>query len=294
MNDQSIYVSSGAFKARSVSEIIALALEAGLHRIELGSGTTWADNILGVVRSTSGKPMSFLVHNYFPPHRNPFVLNLAATDAHSLALSQEHCRFAIDLTRELGAPFFSVHSGFAFAASPEQLGRDLTKTPRVSLDEAHQIFVRNLRELCSYAAAKGVEVLIENNVIAPFNLINGQNKLGLCASAEDLLQTYTAVGSSNLGFLIDVGHLKVTATALRFDKHAFLDKVAPHVRAFHLSENDGMTDQNHSFDEQVWFLARLADFPRATMILEAYHLEIDEILNDCRVIERACGRIRAI
>lgn len=294
MDDRGCYVSSGAFKTRSVSEIVDLALGAGLGRIELGSGTAWVENMLDGVRRTSGKPIHYLVHNYFPPHRDPFVLNLASTAEDVLARSREHCRLAIDLTHELRAPFFSVHAGFAFEARPDQLGRDLTKTPRVSLDEAHGVFVESLRELCGYAASKGVQLLVENNVIAPFNLIDGRNKLGLCATADDLVRTYEEVGSSNFGFLVDVGHLKVTARALRFDHHAFLDQVGRYIRAFHLSENDGTADQNRTFDDRAWFIPRLADFQHATMVLEAYDLEIAEIIDACRVIEQARSRVRAV
>lgn len=294
MNPAAPYVSSGAFKTRSVPEIVSLAVRSGLHRVELGSGTTWAADMLDPVRQTSGAPMTYLVHNYFPSHQDPFVLNLASADRDGLARSQAHCRQAVDLCHELKAPFFSVHAGFAFAARPEQLGRDQTNIPRISLDQAHEIFVRSLRDLCAYAASKGIGVAVENNVIAPFNLIGGKNRLGLCATAEDILHTQKDVGCANLSFLIDVGHLNVTAHALGFDREAFLDTVAPYVTAFHLSDNDGETDQNLPFGDDAWFLPRLADFPRATMILEAYSLEPSEIAETCRVVERARRRARVV
>ena len=229
----STFVSSGAFKSRSVKEIVGWALDTGIHHIELGSGTQWVADFLSPVRATAGRPIRYLFHNYFPPHQTPFVLNLAAADPETLTRSREHCRLAVDLSAELEGAFFSVHAGFAFAARPEQLGQNLTKTPRVSLEKAHGIFVASLRDLCAYAARKNIRIAVENNVIAPFNLVGGKNRLGLCASAEDILRTYREVGCSNLGFLIDVGHLKVTANSLGFDMHRFLDDVASHVLAFH-------------------------------------------------------------
>jgi len=288
------YVSSGAFKTKSVQQFVRWALDWGLDRIELGSGTHWVPDVLRPVLETAGQQIHYLVHNYFPPHEQPFVLNLAASDPHILARSQAHCRYAIDLSAELHARFFSVHAGFAFKARPEHLGQEVTQVPRVLLAEAHEIFVKSLRYLCSYAARKGTGLAVENNVIALFNLVNGKNMVGLCATAEDILRTYKDVGSSNLGFLIDVGHLKVTATSLGFDMHAFLDKVAPHIVAFHLSDNDGMADQNQAFDEHAWFVPRLAEFPHATMVLEAYDLDLDRIRENCRVIVEAQSRIPSI
>src|SRR5437660_1067428 len=97
-----VFVSSGAFRTRSVPEVVAQSLEAGLARIELGSGMAWAPDVLDRVRETTGGPIEYLVHNYFPPHADPFVLNLAAGDEATLAKSRAHCRDAVDLTADLG------------------------------------------------------------------------------------------------------------------------------------------------------------------------------------------------
>jgi len=288
------YVSTGAFKTRSVPAIVELALHAGLHHIELASGAAWAPGMLDVVRKTAGLPVNYLVHNYFPPHQDPFVLNLAAADGMILQRSQEHCRLAVDLCHEFKAPFFSVHAGFAFAGKPEDLGKDVTRLPRTSLEEAHAIFVESLRDLCAYAADKHVRILVENNVIHPFNLVGGKNRLGLCVTAEDLLRTKADVGAASLAFLIDVGHLRVSANSLRFDREVFLDRVGPHVEAFHLSDNDGTADQNLPFGDDAWFLPRLADFPQATMIVEAYSLDVPMIVATCQAVERAHQRVRAV
>lgn len=284
------YVSSGAFKTKSVRQLVNWALDAGLNTIELGSGTDWVSDVLQPVRETSGRPIHYLVHNYFPPHEQPFVLNLASSDSDTLERSLAHCLQAIDLCVELRAPLFSVHAGFAFKARPEHLGRNVTQAPRVALEQAHEIFVRNLKELCAYASRQGVMLAVENNVIASFNLVNGENLVGLCATADEILRTYDEVGSPNLGFLIDVGHLNVTANSLGFDRHAFLDRVAPHVMAFHLSDNDGLEDQNRPFDAQAWFMPRLAEFPGAMMVLEAYHLDLEQIRDQCRVVAQARNR----
>lgn len=290
----SVYVSSEAFRTRSVPEIVDACLRNGIARLELGSGTVWEPNLLERVRETAGHGISYLVHNYFPPHEAPFVLNLAASDAAVLEQSRAYCRQAIDLSRELGAPFFSVHAGFAFAAHPDQLGGDLTGAPRIPLERAQEIFVDSLRELCAYAGQHAVKILVENNVIARFNLVDGRNKLGLCATAEDILETYAAIDSPNLAFLIDVGHLKVTASALNFDMHTFLDHVGPYAAAFHLSDNDGTADQNRPFDDRAWFVPRLVEFPEATMIIEAYRLDVSQMLDVRRVIERVGERVRAV
>ena len=74
-----IYVSTGAFGDLPLQAILKRSLDVGITGIELSSGVPYASNILEVVRSHHPQ-FDFLVHNYFPPPADPFVLNLAALD----------------------------------------------------------------------------------------------------------------------------------------------------------------------------------------------------------------------
>ncbi|TAJ10907.1 MAG: sugar phosphate isomerase/epimerase [Nitrospirae bacterium] len=272
-----IYVSTGAFKTRDLGQILDVCLREGVHRLELSSGTAFSEHLLDLVRRSRGTPMRFLVHNYFPPHRIPFVLNLASTDPQALVRSRDHCRTAIALAAEVGAPFFSVHAGAAMNARPEDLGQPQTHLVHGDVRRAYELFVESVSELARAAAAAGVSLLIENHVVAPFNLIEGENRFLFASTAEDILRLMEDVGAPNLGLLLDVGHLKVTAASLGFDPRRLVERVAPFVRAFHLSDNDGKSDQNLPFGREAWFMDLLADFPEATYIIEAYRLEPPEI-----------------
>ena len=61
------YVSSGAFRSRSVEEFVGCALDMVLDRIELGSAARWTPDVLRPVRDTAKRSIRYLVHNYFPP-----------------------------------------------------------------------------------------------------------------------------------------------------------------------------------------------------------------------------------
>ncbi len=272
-----LYISTGAFKTRDVGEILDVSLGAGIHHLELSSGACFAEDMLERVRQYHGKPMSYLVHNYFPPPREPFVLNLASTDVAILARSREHCRKAIDLAEELESPFYSVHAGAAMNARPEDLGRPQIHLVHQNIDQAYENFVESAAGLAQYAASRGLRLLIENHVVAPFNLIEGENRFLFASTAEDILRLMEDVDAPNLGLLLDVGHLKVTAASLGFEPSRLVERVAPYVRAFHLSDNDGKSDQNLPFGREAWFMDLLPDFPHSTYILESYRLEPSEI-----------------
>ena len=54
--------------------------------------------------------------------------------------------------------------------------------------------------------------------------------------------------------LIDVAHLKVSSNSLNFNpKVTFLEKLDEWIAAYHLSENDGTSDDNEKFREDSWF-----------------------------------------
>jgi uncharacterized protein (UPF0276 family) len=135
-------------------------------------------------------------------------------------------------------------------------------------------------------------ILIENNVISARHLIGGENLLALGVTATNLIAIVEDVASPSLGLLIDVGHLNVSANALGFDRFAFVETVKEHIRAFHLSDNNGLDDQNLPFERDAWFLPLLKQFLDATFILEIYNLDSPRILA-CRdlvltAVNRSC------
>jgi sugar phosphate isomerase/epimerase len=271
-----IFLSSGAFGATSIGGIVDICEHLGFRNVELSSGLPWSERLEEDVIAASGR-CRFLVHNYFPAPREPFVLNLAARDATVLERSREHCRRAIRLCGAVGAPLYSVHAGFAFEVDPSRLGRRLADADRYPLSEALTIFVESLRMLCEYGEARRVGVAVENNVVAPMNLIEGRNQLLLGATAEEMLEIRERVAHPGLSALIDVGHLKVTASALGFDAVRCIDLLAEWTSVFHLSDNDGETDENKMFGPDAWFMDVIRKHPGRMKVVESYGLTVEEM-----------------
>lgn len=266
--DDRLYVSSGAFGSRDLPEILERARAWGATSVELSSGVRHRDDVLDVVRRHRSA-FRFLVHNYFPAPSIPFALNLAAADPETLSRSREHCRAAMALAAELDTDLFSVHAGFAALPGPQHLGSAWKDVPRTPRAKALEIFQDSVAELVAYGAEIGVRLLIENNVLAPFNFQDGEHPL-LGVEAEELARLAEEINSPWFGYLIDVGHLKVSATTLGFDCDRFMATAAPWIGAFHLSDNDGLTDSNQPFDETAWFMPWLARCAEVPVVLEIY------------------------
>lgn len=221
--------------------------------LELSSGVRWHGGLEVEIEEIAGRTGKLLVHNYFPPPEKPFVLNLAAINRGTLVRSWKHVQTAIDLSARCGAPFYSVHSGFALDLNPEDLGKpeaqaQMTKAPYA---HAYRIFRESVRQLSAYAKARGVRLLIENNVLTR-EQAGGESPL-LMTEPLEIAGFLRELDDENVGLLLDVGHAKVTAAALGIEPGRYFEELAEWIGAIHLSDNDGLRDNNRPFREDAWF-----------------------------------------
>lgn len=286
-----VYLSSGAFRTRSVNGVLDDALRLGVKRVEMSSGLEHEPALEAALKRGRAAGLDLLVHNYFPAPKDPQVLNLTAGDPAGLAWSLAHCRRAIDLAELVGCGFYSLHSGYAVALSAAMLGKPDVQaqafgTSKIDREGAYQLMINSVREVADYAATKGKELLLENNVISPVYLKRAPQNPLLMTHADEITRFMADVDRPNVGFLIDVGHTKVSATALGYDAHAFMDQVAPHIRALHLSDNNGLEDQNLPYTADAWFAPRLKDFRHLPIVIEAYALSDADIRQQIELTER--------
>ncbi|MGA1870274.1 MAG: sugar phosphate isomerase/epimerase family protein [bacterium] len=272
-----IYISTATFKTKALDQILTSCLENQITNLELGSNIEYSEDIVPLIRKYNRHPMNFLIHNYFPPHKDEFILNLASDDNETITRCLEHCYCAIDLSAELGIKYFSVHAGYAFKVKSELFGKPITNPSIIHYHKAYEIFLRNIKIINDYAQIKGIKLLIENHEISHYNLVNGKNSLFLLPTSEELLKFFKDVNSDNLGFLIDLGHLNVTAHSLKFEPEQFIIDLAPYITIFHLSGNDGSYDRHWKFDQDVWFKNIIPAFNDRIFVIESWKLEIEEI-----------------
>lgn len=280
-----VFVSSGAFGRMRVEEIIASAGEAGVRHIELASGTRHGsgDGLGAALKDAGAQGYAFLIHNYFPVPAEPFVLNLASAEPANLERSISHVRNAIDLAALVNSPFYSLHCGFCIDPSPADLGRAL-RGSAIPPDQAMKVFVDCVHELADYAKTRDVDLLLENNVLSPMNA--GKVQL-LGVTPEEIESLFDRIDRPNVGLLLDVGHLKVSAVTLEFDMAAAAARLAPLVRCCHLSDNDGTEDSNQVIAADAWFWEPLlgALNMQPHWVLEAYNLPLRTVVEQLALIE---------
>ena len=121
----SIYFSTGGYKNQISKDVVKTLIDIGIKDIEL-SGTCYSeDNIKDL-----GKFLEFSnlqIHNYFPPPKEPFVLNLASMDEVIAKKTFDHIMSAIDVCTELNCKYYSFHAGFLCDIKINELGKKVDR-----------------------------------------------------------------------------------------------------------------------------------------------------------------------
>lgn len=266
-------ISSLAFMGQPVEAMIADAMKEGFA-MEFSSGMPFHEEMEWVFLNA---PMRRFAHNYFPAPKEPFVLNLASSDATIRDRSIAHCVRGVELSYAVGAPFFSAHAGFCVDPKPSELGRKLEQAGRIDRDANWSHFIASVHEVLRRTRDLPTGFLLENNVLAAVNrYADGTNPL-LCVEADEQLRLLHDVRDPRVGLLFDTGHMKVSASTLGFDLDDATGRLLPHIRCVHHSDNDGMVDDNRPMREDYWFLPFMRRAGHAVHVLEVRKSAADEL-----------------
>lgn len=267
-----IYVSTIALRKYSPKTMIALAKK---HEwaLEFSSGMTYQADMEDLYLKASIKRMP---HNYFPPPKIPFVLNLASTNEIIRSKSINHCLNGLRIAKESNSPFFAAHAGFCIDPDPTQLGSAIPFYSFFNREENKEFFLKSIKEILLTAKQLGLTFLIENNVIARFNYINNVNPF-LCCESSEIEWLCNSIDNKLFGILLDTAHLKVSCNTLGKDKVNEFKVIQPFVRGIHHSDNDGTIDDNLALTNNYWFLPFMKESSGIPHVLEVKDLSTDEV-----------------
>jgi sugar phosphate isomerase/epimerase len=255
---------------RDLSNVLDFYKKWGIKSIELGSSHSYMENVEDLLSQYPDK--QFLIHNYFPPAGEPFMMNLAAQDERVRSQSIAICKKAIGLCSRLDYPLYSFHPGFRVVGTLEEnFGLSQSVVP---YDVAYEAFSRSLEEVLLYAGECGIRVAIEN--------LEHRNDAYMMTRPEEfsrLMENYP-----ELGVLLDLGHLKIASRKFGFKIEDFIYCVKDNVEGIHLHENDGASDL-HLEPENSEMLGCLDEVACRRIILECRNLNRDRIIRNLRLLE---------
>ena len=275
-----IYISTGGFKSEPASKSVIKLINYGAKNIELSGGTYSPTNIKKL--SFLKKEISFQIHNYFPPPRDPFVFNLASQDKLITQRSIKHVKNALEYCKKLNASHYSFHAGFLCDIKVSELGKKIKKKKLYDRKKSISIFLKRIKKLSILAKKNKITLLVENNVLSLKNKTEFRGNPLLMCDPEETLKIAKQF-PTNVKLLIDVAHLKVSAKTLRFDPQMMFRKCKEYIGGYHLSDNDGKSDSNSVFTNKAWFwkyLNKDLDY----FSVEVYNLDKKKFLNLKKII----------
>jgi sugar phosphate isomerase/epimerase len=286
VDDDMIYVSTGGFRGRTAAAVSAELISAGVTSIEL-SGCEYSPTLLSDLQALLSA-VDFQIHNYFPPPADPFVLNLGSLDAAVGDRSVAHVEQALEWCVALGSDRYSFHAGFLLDPKVDELGKRIPSRNLFDRDDCIEVFVSRVSRLADIAEKAGVSLMIENNVLSARNAAQfSANPLLMCDPQES--EKIMAMMPSNVGQLIDVAHLKVSANSLNFDPVTMFEVCNDRIVAYHLSDNNGLEDSNKPFAEDAWFWPHIKS-DVGYYSVEVYHCTPDHLLQQVGIVRSKLGQ----
>jgi len=264
-----IYISTSCVKHNKIKDSVEELAENGFQNIELSGGTEYYENFENDLIVLKDKyKLNYRCHNYFPPPKKPFVLNLASLNDETFQMSFDHLKNVVALSSRLGADKFAFHAGFFIDIKLSEIGKKLSRDNL--FDEK-----KSVERFCSAydivkEQAKNVSLFIENNVFSKTNAETYDDENPFMMTNFNEYKSLKEKIDFNL--LLDVAHLKVSAKTLGLNWESEFENMMSVSSYIHVSDNDGFHDLNSQLTKNSSLLSMLkqSDTKNKDFTLEIY------------------------
>jgi sugar phosphate isomerase/epimerase len=217
--NRAVYLSSSCVRGLRIGDVVEAIARSGITHIELSGGTEYYDSVEeDLLRLKEEYGLSYLVHGYFPPPEEDFMIDLVRGRERAFDFFGN----TIEIAKKLGCDMYSTHAGFTVDVLPLTRGEPLGGQPPMEKRAAEEILYNNLQSVMEEVVGPDFRFAVENMFL-------------------EFSRRYP-----NLGMLLDLGHLNLAASVAGFDRRGFVEDIltnyADKVFEVHISENDGMED----------------------------------------------------
>ena len=265
-----IFVSTSGFKNKKISEIIEILAVNKFKKIELSGGSTYYEGIEeDLIKLKVKYNLELQLHNYFPPPKDSFVLNLSSNNDIIFNRSVEHYKKSIEISKRLGANKFALHAGYLVDPDVSELGKKINKKVFIQRSKGIEKFSLGYNILKDFAG-KEFNIYVENNVLSKNNYESFLFKNPLLFT--DFNSYLELKEKLDFKILLDIAHLKVSCNSLNLNFFDEFEKLSKLTDYFHISGNNNISDNNLSIcnDEVLNKLLNNFDLDNKIITLEIY------------------------
>lgn len=268
------------------TDVIGLMVARGITCIEIGSIHAYEPDLAQRLAAVTAE---FLVHNYFPPPPDPFVVNLASLDDRIRDRSLRHALDSLAFCAGIGAPIYTVHPGFlsdpAGTGVPSSRNYDFRFQAAPASDgrakEAFKLFLEAVQVLGARAGELGMKLAVETqgSMSNPYQL--------LLQTPDEFEEFLAETIDLPVGLNLNLAHLSLAACAFGFDLAGVLKQLAPRTIAIEVSHHDGTVDEHRPLVDGAWYWSVLEDpaWLQVPVVLECRDTPIEAIEQGVRKLE---------
>lgn len=242
-NSPHIYLSSACSVERDIILAVKNLRLEGFKKIELTGGTDHSEKCLDDLKKLGNDSgLMFSIHNYFPAPRTHFALNIADPSSINQKNIDLHLQSVGEAVRMFDLNFYSIHAGILIAPDHREFGGKLTPMSLIEKETSIQCIRQNIEKIQKLTGLQPSQIYIENNVFSQSNRKSfpNENPFIFCFF-EDFSEIFESLGVRPL---LDLAHLKVSCKTLGRQFQEEVKKFVGKTDYVHISDNDGVTDQN--------------------------------------------------
>lgn len=283
-----IFVSTSSIKEKKLSLVLDKLIKNNIKNIELSGGTVYDLNLEREILNYAKKyKVNFRLHNYFPPPKKNFIINIASLNTNIYKKSIKHCIKAIELSKKLNSDLYGCHAGFLIDPQNKEIGKKIKKKIFFDRNKSINQMVNAWKILNKYAKGK-VKLYLENNVLSNSNYKSFNSNPFFLTDKKSYLKLKKYF---DFNVLLDLAHLKVSCQTLKLEFENEAEFFFNKTDYIHLSGNNGVEDTNNSIlsDNKIINFLKKKDLSKKTFTLEVYS-DIDKIIKDLIFLKRLINK----
>ena len=275
-----LYISTSSVQTKDTVAAIQQLLPI-TRNIELSGGCLYDKNLFkNLMNIKQQEKINFLLHSYFPPPQERFILNFADISEETRSFIKETMRFV----NSLDIDYYSIHAGF-------KKKFNLEKELLFESDDKKVFMQENIADNLKWFKMQfpdkkmALENLYPNNNIKCCFMMHIDE---IVSMMDDLADIY---------LLLDLGHLKISSRILGFNyleaAELLFEKYGNRILEIHLSENSGMNDDHwilNSNSIQYMIIEKYANLitqNKINVTIESRGSTLDELLKCLLMVKNA-------
>lgn len=281
-----IYVSSSCVNHKKIKDSVQELVDNGFRNIELSGGTEYYSNFENDLLEMKEKyNLNYICHNYFPPPKEHFVLNLASLNDELYQKTLNHLTTSIELSKKLKSKRFGFHAGFFLDIKVNELGKKISKDTLFDKTKSIKRFCEGFKKLNELSSGD-LNLYIENNVFSKTNFDTyGKNNIFMLTNSKEYNELKNII---DFKLLLDIAHLKVSSKTLNLNFENEIFQLISKTDYIHISDNDALHDLNYRLNQNSNLIEILKnqDLRNKDFTLEIYD-KLDVIKESFEILQKA-------